>query len=227
MTYKVYSLQNPPRLLRTITGGNFFSASDTDLDGRVEIWTADAAAVDGFESLVVNELDSAPTMVLRFERSRLVDVSSEFRPHYDQEIAKLRAELNSQDLSEFKNSDGKLATTASLSAQQLHRLRGVKIKVIEVAWSYLYSGREQEAWRTLAEMWPDSDVDRIRAAIVNMHAHGIHSQVDGASTGAPAGRKKSAQVFDTIGRSTPNRSEVTPPNQFCCGGPLQSLQSKA
>ena len=211
MTYKVYSLQNPPRLLRTITGGNFFSASDTDLDGRVEIWTADAAAVDGFESLVVNELDSAPTMVLRFERSRLVDVSSEFRPHYDQEIAKLRAELNSQDLGDFKNSDGKLATTASLSAQQLHRLRGVKIKVIEVAWSYLYSGREQEAWRTLAEMWPDSDVDRIRAAIVNTRAHGIHAQVDGASTGAPAGRKKSAQVFDTIGRSTPNRSEVTPP----------------
>ena len=32
MDYAVYSLQKPPRLLRTITGGEFFSASDADLD---------------------------------------------------------------------------------------------------------------------------------------------------------------------------------------------------
>src|SRR5258708_36165403 len=40
MAYEIYSLQKPPRLLRTITVGNFFTASDTDMDGRVEIWTA-------------------------------------------------------------------------------------------------------------------------------------------------------------------------------------------
>lgn len=51
MAYQIYSLQKPPGLLRAVTGGSFFSASDTDLDGRVEIWTDDAAAVDGFENL--------------------------------------------------------------------------------------------------------------------------------------------------------------------------------
>jgi hypothetical protein len=51
MTYAIYSLQKPSRLLRTITGGDFFSAADTDLDGRVEIWRHDAAAVAGFETL--------------------------------------------------------------------------------------------------------------------------------------------------------------------------------
>jgi hypothetical protein len=51
MTYRIYSLQDPPRLLRTITGGQFFSAVDTNLDGHVEIWTDDASAVEGFEGL--------------------------------------------------------------------------------------------------------------------------------------------------------------------------------
>jgi hypothetical protein len=210
MAYRVYSLQKPPRLLRTITGGNFFTASDTDLDGRVEIWTADTAAVDGFENLVAGELDFAPTMVLRFERNRLVDVSSEFLPYFDQQITKLRAEISSEDLREFKLSDGKLESTPSPSAQESHRMRGVKIKVIEIAWSYLYSGREQEAWRALGEMWPASDGERIRATMLKARAQGIRAQADGASSGASESRKRRAQIFDTIGRLT-LRSDVTPP----------------
>src|SRR5258708_4255859 len=89
MAYEIYSLQKPPRLLRTIAGGDFFSASDTDLDGRVEIWTADAAAVDGFENLTFGEFHFAPTVVLRFERGRLADVSSEFLPYFIRQIRKL------------------------------------------------------------------------------------------------------------------------------------------
>src|SRR6267378_4359758 len=55
MVYKIYSLRTPPVLLRTITGGEFFSAADTDLDGRVEIWTDDAASVEGFENLLLSD----------------------------------------------------------------------------------------------------------------------------------------------------------------------------
>jgi len=91
MAYQIYSLQKPPRLLRTIAGGDFFSAADTDLDGRVEIWTGDAQAVDGFENLSLGEFDFAPTIVLRFEDRRLMDVSPEFRAHFDNQIADVRA----------------------------------------------------------------------------------------------------------------------------------------
>jgi hypothetical protein len=209
MAYEIYSLQKPPRLLRTITGGNFFSGSDTDMDGRVEIWTADAAAVEGFENLALGEFDFAPTVVLRFERGRLVDVSSDFQPYFDQQIRKLRAELDAQDLRDFKNSDSKFTSTAS-SVKELHRLRVVKIKVLEIVMAYLYSDRETEAWRSLAEMWPASHAERIRGAIVNARAHGIHAQVDGVSTGTPGGRQKRAAVFDTIGRSEGSKSEVIP-----------------
>ncbi|PYX56386.1 MAG: hypothetical protein DMG76_14970 [Acidobacteria bacterium] len=212
MAYQIYSLQKPPALLRAITGGGSFSASDTDLDGRVEIWTDDAAAGDGFENLVGGELDFAPTIVLRFERNHLLDVSSEFRIDFDEKIATLRAELDSEDLRDFKNSDGKLASTARFSAGQLHRLRGVKIKVLEIAWSYLYSGREPEAWLWLADMWPDSDVQRLRTAMLDVRAHGIHAQVDERSSGPSPGRKKRAMVFDTTTkRSERSKSEIIPP----------------
>src|SRR5579862_4392897 len=39
IAYQIYSLAKPPKLLRTIRGGERFYAGDTDLDGRVEIWT--------------------------------------------------------------------------------------------------------------------------------------------------------------------------------------------
>jgi hypothetical protein len=221
MDYKIYSLREPPVLLRSIAGGEFFSAADTDLDGRVEIWTDDAASVAGFENLLLSDLDFTPPVVLRFARGRLLDASSEFQPYFDQKIAEERAKLNPQDLSDFKSSDGKLASTAAFPADRLFHLRSVKVKVLEIVWSYLYSGREQEAWRSLADMWPAADVDRIRAALLNARARGIRAQVDGVSTAVSAGHEKLAKIYDgtTVVGALPGvtpqgvtpKLEITPP----------------
>jgi hypothetical protein len=212
MDYMVYSLEKPPRLLRTITGGQFFSTSDKDFDGRVEVWTQDAAAVKGFENLALSELDFAPSVVFRFAHGQLLDVSAEFQPYFDGEIARIRAGIHAQDLEDFKGSDGKLTAIPSTSPERLHQLRTVKIKVLEIVWAYLYSGREQDAWRSLAEMWPSGDVDRIRVALVNARAHGIHGQAEGTSSGPPRRKKKHAQVFDAVSRSGPgSKLEVVPP----------------
>lgn len=221
MVYKIYSLREPPVLLRTITGGEFFSAADTDLDGRVEIWTDDAASLIGFENFLLSDLDFTPPIVLRFARGRLLDASSEFRPYFDGKIAEERAKLNPQDLGDFKSSDGKLASNSAYPADRLFHLRSVKIKVLEIVWSYLYSGREQEAWRSLAEMWPAADVDRIRAAILTARARGIRAQVDSVSTALSAGREKQTKIFDgttiqgTLPGVTPKevtlKLEIVPP----------------
>ncbi len=221
MAYNIYSLREPPALLRRITGGTFFGAADTDLDGRVEIWTDDAASVEGFENIRLSDLDFAPPVVLRFARGRLLDVSSEFRPYFDQKIAEVRGKLNPQDLADFKSTDGKLASGTDLPAVQLIHMRGVKIKVLEIVWSYLYSGREQEAWRSLSAMWPGVDYERIHAAILNAHAHGIRAQVDGVSTAVRAGHENLAKIYDgtiTISATpgvTPKgakaKQEITPP----------------
>ncbi len=213
MAYQIYGLQKPPHLLRTITGGDFFSASDTDLDGRVEIWTDDAAAVNGFEHLALSELDSAPTVVLRFTHGRLLDVSSEFRTYFDRQIANIKEGLHSQDLQDFKSSNGRLTSSPAISAEQLYRLRMVKAKVLEIAWSYLYSGREEEAWRSIDEMWPPGDIKRIHTEILNARARGIHAQTDGEEAESSRGRKKHALIFDAVNASqSEHRLEVIPPH---------------
>lgn len=204
MTYLVYSLKQSPKLLRTITGGDFFRAADTGLNGKIEIWTGDVGAINGFEGFLPGEFDFAPTIVLRFERNRLVDVSAEFRPHFDEQIAAVRTELSAQDLRDFQGTDGKLGAASSSAQDRIHgsgvtKIRVTKIKVLEIVWAYLYSGREQEAWRALADMWPPGDFDRIRAAILNARARGIHSQVDDVSAGGSRLHfKKRAYIFDAI-----------------------------
>jgi hypothetical protein len=131
------------------------------------------------DRLSVGELDFPSTIVLRFEKHKLVDVSAEFQSHFDHQIAQLRGELDSKQLGDFKNSDGKLSPTPSLSVEQMHHWRLTNIKVLEIVWAYLYSDREQHAWEALAEMWPPSDLDRIRSLILSVRTAGIRSQVDG------------------------------------------------
>ena len=205
MEFKIYSLRQPPALLRSVSGGGFFSAADTDLDGRVEIWTDDAAAVDGFENLRLRDLDFPPPIVLRFARGKLLDASAEFPSYFDRKIAEERAKLDPQDLADFKSSDGRLAPAASIPAAKLLRLRSAKVKVLEIVWSYLYSGREENAWNSLAGMWPSADLERIRAAILNARARGMRSQTNGVSTPVPAGKTVHAKIFDgtTIVSATP------------------------
>jgi hypothetical protein len=205
MTFQIYSLQKPPKLLRKITGGSFFSTADIDLDGQIEIWTNDASSMEDFESPNVGRPDLAPTVILRFVHGRLLDVGSEFPSYFDSEIARVRRELGPEDLRDFKNSNGRLPPTAHFSPGDLHHsenLERTKIRVLQIIWSYLYSGREQDAWNSLADMWPAKDIDRIRAAILSARARGILAQVDGVSAGVPS-RAKAMEVFDLRTRSAP------------------------
>ena len=206
MTYQIYSLQKPPQLLRTITGGDYYDARDFNLQGHNEIWTDDAKAVDGFDGLPLTAYDYAPTVVLRFEKSRLIDVSPEYQTFYDDQIAGIKGQLDLRSLSDFKNSDGKLFSQPS-STTDIHSLLRTKIKVLEIVWSYLNSGREEQAWGELAEMWPPADLDRIHAAIVNARSHGILSQVDGVMNPRDLrARKHHTRVFEMNTENDPTRS---------------------
>jgi hypothetical protein len=136
-------------------------------------------------------------------------------------IAEERAKLDPQEIEDFKNSDGQMVAPAVFSVQQLSKLRRTKVKVLEIVWAYLYSGREQEAWRSLAEMWPAADSDRIRAALLKARARGIRSQVDGISTPIAPGHEMHAKIFDgtTLVSATPGltpkgvkpKQEIVPP----------------
>jgi hypothetical protein len=84
----------------------------------------------------------------------------------------------------------------------MHRLRLTKIKVLEIVWAYLYSGREQEAWQALTDMWPTSDFERVRAALTSARASGIPGQLDGSESKPRFHVKKFAYVYETAGESS-------------------------
>jgi hypothetical protein len=181
-TYEVYSLTKPPHLLRTITGGDEYDAKDMNLRGRNEIWIDDVRAIDGFENLPLSSWDILPTVVLRFEDGKLVDAGSEFQPYFDRQIAELRSHLDAAALDAFRKTDGRPSSSSTGLTTDLHSLIRTKIQVLEIVWSYLSSGRDNQAWSELAARWPVSDLDRIREAIVAARARGVLRQIDGAST---------------------------------------------
>ena len=225
-TYLIYSLQNPPRLLRALTGGSSFQVSDLDLDGRVEIWTDDAAAIDGLDRLTLSDFEFLPSLVLRFENNQLLDVGAEFQTYFDERIAKVRAQIDSHDLKDFKNTDGKLATLGAFPPEVVHRLRKAKVGVLEIVWAYLYSGRQREAWAALQEMWPGADVERIRAAIVSARDHGILAQTNGAGAASSAHKRKRATIYD-VAMSQGDESEIASPQPILLRRPPPSTAERA
>ena len=191
LKYQIYSLTDAPHLLRTIDGG-FFSAKDFDLDGRVEIWAEDAASVNGFEGLISTQFEFLPMLVLRFGDGRLLDATHEFASYFDEVITAVSAQIDSAVAQEFKQSDGKIAFSVK-DIERFTRLQKVKIQALEIVWAYLYSGREGEAWASLAKMWPEADLERIKSMIVRARKNGILAQVDGQS--AKEKKHKKAKVF--------------------------------
>ena len=199
-SYQIYSLTKTPHLLYTITGGDSYRAADADLDGHIEIWTNDTRAVDGFEGVPGVDWDSPPTVVLRFKKGRLIDVGSEFLAFYDAEIAKRRSQASEEDFAKFKQSDGKLSANTFQSGQELHRLIRTKICVLEIVLAYLYSGRKQEAWTALSEMWPAQDLQRIQAAISTLDQRSILHNV--IRSHRPPRRSNRTKIFDTVDKSS-------------------------
>jgi hypothetical protein len=219
VSYVIYSLRRPPHLLRTLTGANAFSAADTGLENQVEIWADDAAAVDGLDGLLASEFDFLPTFALRFEHGRLLDVSTEFQSYFDHIITSVRPSLTTQKLEDFKSSDGQLGLKSIASAERLHQLRQTKIKVLEIVWAYLYSGREEQAWQALNEMWPPNDTPRIRRAVSSARAHGIQAQIDGIAPEVHP-RKKPAGIYEVPEASPPHVIQMSVPSS---NGPLQQV----
>jgi hypothetical protein len=158
--------------------------------------------VDGFDGLYASEMDYLPTYVVRFERGQLSDATPEFQDYFDRIVAALRIRMNPESLRDFKQTDGLLRVGSIPDAARFHRLRLAKIQVLEIVWAYLTSGREQDAWRSLQDMWPERDAKRVRAAITSARAGGIHSQIDVKWAGAPRARKREVPIL--------KQNDVTP-----------------
>ena len=174
-TYWFVSLGADPGLFATIENERGVSFHKIK-NGRYKLRTTDGA-FDYFDGLC-HACAPFPNVVLRLENRQLTDISPHFQSDYGQEIAKARSRLDNEDFDEF----------VTLS----HYDDGVKAKygdaardVLTIVLAYLYSGREAEAWKALAEMWPAPDQARMKKLILETRAKGVLSQLKVSQTSRP------------------------------------------
>lgn len=154
-TYEIVSLGEPPVILRPIQNESPFFFFKDPASKQFRILTSDGA-FDYFDGMC-HACAPFPRVVLQVDHSGLHDASPNFVEQYDSEIALARAKIAQGDMQKFIVAD----------------FEDAKKVVLEIVFSYLYSGREAEAWQALGEMWPAVDRERIKALIVKTRAHGL------------------------------------------------------
>jgi hypothetical protein len=164
-TYTIVRLGATARVIRKIESSSAL-AFEKQEDGSVLIRGGDSS-FDYF--LVPHEIAVIPQVVLKMQGDSLIDVSTQFQPEYDKRIADARSQLTSADLDKFRQS----RYSAKLFSDQIPTVRRVLIIVL----NYLYSGREEQGWKELEELWPASDQDRIKALILERRERGLLKQV--------------------------------------------------
>ena len=56
-------------------------------------------------------------------------------------------------------------------------------RVLTIVLNYLYSGREEQAWKALEELWPASDQGRVKGLILERRGRGLLAQLNAPSAG--------------------------------------------
>lgn len=164
-TYVVVSLAQNPRVLRAFHD-QFPVSFEKQADGTVLIHAPDGV----FDYFLVPHPDAViPQLLLQLEGNKLVDVSARFAQLYDKQIDQARSQLTPADLEKFRKS----SYGDRLFTDQIPTVR----QVLTVVLAYLYSGREQEAWETLHQLWPAADVMRVRSLILERRARGLLAEV--------------------------------------------------
>jgi hypothetical protein len=112
----------------------------------------------GFPDLPKGDIlgEHAPEARVMVQEGKLVDVGREYRAHYDRTIRQLHGSLSGPTIRKFRA--GKLENEDDR--------KSVAAKVVKIVGSYLESGRSEDAFRDLGRLWPESDVERVRQAIL-------------------------------------------------------------
>lgn len=157
-TYFILSAVPAPRLVAKISNPypvEFIDYRGIELNDLV---TRDGGFID-FESMPYN-LVPAPTVYIRFVRGRPADMGALFKAQYDEEIAQARARIKPDALQYFHS-------------RNIYDDSEMASNVLRIVLAYLYSGREEQAWKELNAMWPPADVPRIKTEILKARANGI------------------------------------------------------
>jgi len=166
-TYTIVRLGGTAHVVRKIESKSALTF-EKQPDGTVLIRGVDSS-LDYF--LIPHPMAVIPQVILRMQGDTLVDVSGQFQEQYDKLIAEARSQLTSADADKFRQS----RYNDKMFTDQLPTVRRVLI-IVE---NYLYSGREDQAWKALDELWPASDKDRVKNLMLERRGRGLLAQVNG------------------------------------------------
>lgn len=165
-TYTIAELGNTARVIRKIESRSPLNFEKQG-DGTVLIRGAETS-LDYF--LLPHPMAVVPQVFLRMQGDNLVDASPQFQAQYDKLIDEARRELTSADLEKFRQS----RYNDRMFTDQLPTVR----RVLTIVLNYLYSGREEQGWKALDEMWPVSDQGRVKNLIQQRRGRGLLAQLN-------------------------------------------------
>lgn len=168
-TYYIVSLAGKPGLIRRFDNDRPASF-EPDKTGRIEIKALDGA-FDYFDFLSHAET-VFPSVYLRLEGDKFLDVSHNHLTEYDRQIQAARKQLTPQSIEYFRS-----ATTREEIANSPNRELARPILTIVLA--YLYSGRKTKAQQEFQKMWPVFDQDVEWKMILETRKQGVLSYTRG------------------------------------------------
>lgn len=169
-TYTIVSLQKAPRTIRKISSRSAL-AFEKQSNGTVLIRGAESS-LDYF--LVPHPMAVVPQIFLKMRGDDLIDVSDQFQPQYDKLIDQARSELTAADIEKFRAS----RYNDKMFTDQLATVR----RVLTIVLNYLYSGREEQGWQALSDLWPVSDQNRVKNLILQRRGRGLWAQLNPPNT---------------------------------------------
>jgi hypothetical protein len=165
-TYTIAGLGATAQIIRKIESSSPLTFEKQG-DGTVLIRGAESS-LDYF--LIPHPMAVVPQVFLRMQGENLVDVSAQFQAQYDKLIKGARAELTSADLERFRQS----RYNDKMFSDQFPTVR----RVLTIVFNYLYSGREDQGWKALEDLWPVSDQGRVKNLILQRRGRGLLAQLN-------------------------------------------------
>jgi hypothetical protein len=162
-TYYFFSLGPRPGLLTKFENNRDATFLEDEKTGRIYLQIEDGT-FDYFDE-VCHACSPFPLVYLRLEGSNLVDISREYASDYDEIIRDRRKALTKEERQRLK-----ALTEKPSDAEPVMEAR---YKALMIVFAYLYSGRETQAHKTLQELWPPFDQERIWNLILETRRNGI------------------------------------------------------
>lgn len=129
------------------------------------VLATDDSGFDNFDGLCY-ACSPSRAIYLVLNQDKFETAGRYFAAEYDKSIAEARAQLTPEKLAQFRQSD------PAANANPTWELNDVKSAVLSIVLGYLYSARQDQAWKELENLWPAADQQRIKAGILKARSEG-------------------------------------------------------